>query len=261
MIDIHTHILPGIDDGAETLEESVAMAVVAAAGGTTAMVCTSHSGEWLEIGPQATMVAQMAPVQAAIGAAGVALHLWPGLEIFLTPETPAHLRAGRVWSLAGSRYLLVELPYEPWPPYAEQVLFQLQVDGYVPILAHPERYTAIQRDLGLMGRLAARGILGQVTAGAFAGRWGDTTRRTAVALTEQGLVQILASDAHSAAGHRRPDLDEGYRAVAALFDAPTAEFMAVTAPGLVLANADLAPDPHPAAPGRSLFGRLFGPRS
>src|SRR5438067_10602293 len=114
MIDIHTHILPGVDDGAETVAESLAMARRALAGGTTGMVCTSHSAEWFEIGPLAAMEQQVAALQEALDAADLALRLWPGMEIFLTPQTPRDLCAGRAWPLAGTQYALVEVPYEPW---------------------------------------------------------------------------------------------------------------------------------------------------
>ena len=104
MIDIHAHILPGVDDGAVDLAESLEMARQAVAGGTTELICTSHSAEWFEIGPLAVMQQQVATLQSAITAAGIPLKLWPGMEIFLTPHTPQHLAQGRAWTLAGSRY-------------------------------------------------------------------------------------------------------------------------------------------------------------
>src|SRR5437588_1952126 len=159
MIDIHSHILPGVDDGARTVEDSLEMARVALAEGTSGMICTSHSAEWFELGPLAKMESQVADLQAALSAANLPLQLWPGMEIFLTPQTPHHLQEGRAWSLAGSRYVLVEIPYEPWPAYTEQTLFELQVGGWSPILAHPERYVAIQRDPNILFRLVERGVL------------------------------------------------------------------------------------------------------
>src|SRR5690348_1564694 len=100
MIDIHSHILPAIDDGAETLEESLAMARLAVAGGVTDMICSSHSAELFEMGPQAALQERVDALQAAINAAGITLKVWPGMEIFLTPDTPRHLTEGRAWGLA-----------------------------------------------------------------------------------------------------------------------------------------------------------------
>ncbi len=259
MIDIHSHILPDVDDGAETLAESLEMAHQAVAGDTTDLVCTSHSAEWFEIGPLPVMQAQVDTLQAALDAAAIPLKLWAGMEIFLTPDTPRHLAEGRAWTLAGSRYVLVEVPYTPWPIYAEQTLFDLQLAGYTPILAHPERYTAIQHDPNLLYRLAERGILAQVTTGAFFGHFGEPTRRCAITLCEHGLVQILASDAHSPTNARRlPGLREGYDVLAALVGAAQAEDMATTVPGLILANTPVTPVPTPVGPPRSFFGRLRG---
>src|SRR5215213_2454797 len=161
MIDIHSHILPGVDDGAETMEESLAMARRALADGVTGMVCSSHSAELFEMGPLPVFEERVTALRAALDAARLPLRLWAGMEIFLTPQTPHHLAEGRAWTLAGTQYVLVEIPYEPWPPFTEQALFELQVAGYTPIFAHPERYVAIQRDPNLMYRLAERGILGQ----------------------------------------------------------------------------------------------------
>lgn len=262
MIDIHAHILPGVDDGAKTLEDSLAMARQAATDGTTDLICTSHSAEWFEIGRLSEMETHIRRVQDALDAAGVRLKLWPGMEIFLSPYTPRHLGEGRAWPLAGSHYVLVEVPYDPWPAYADQTLFQLQIDGYAPILAHPERYVAIQRDPNMMYRLAERGVLAQVTAGALAGHYGDPIRRCAVTLAEHGMVQFLASDAHTAATrHRSPILSEGYNVLAGLVGAEAAAAMATTLPGKVLAHEPISPDARPVEPPRSFFARLFGGRA
>ncbi|MGI8586864.1 MAG: tyrosine-protein phosphatase [Chloroflexia bacterium] len=256
MIDIHAHILPGVDDGPVDDAESLAMAALAVSGGTTDMICTSHSAEWFEIGPLPVMKGQIAALQSKLDAAGLGLRLYPGMEIFLTPETPRHLAEGRAWTLAGSRYVLVEIPYQPWPPYTEQTLFRLQVEGYTPVLAHPERYVAIQHDPDVMYRLAERGILGQVTTGAFEGHFGAATKRCAITLTERGLVQFLASDSHSATDHRRlPGLSVVHATLVRLIGAEAADAIASTLPARVLADEPITPDPKLAATGHSFFGR------
>src|SRR5438874_11782858 len=122
MIDIHSHILPGVDDGATGIEESLTMARLAVADGVTVMLTTSHSAEWLELGPQAKMLAQIESLQHAFDSEGVPLKLQPGLEIYLTLETPTELAQGHLWPLAGSRYLLVETTFQIWPPYVEKIL-------------------------------------------------------------------------------------------------------------------------------------------
>ena len=262
MIDIHSHILPAIDDGAETLEESLAMARLAVAGGVTDMICSSHSAELFELGPQAALQERVKILQAAVDAAAIPLRLWPGMEIFLTPETPRHLAAGRAWGLAGGRYVLVEVPYEPWPTYTEQTLFELQVAGYLPILAHPERDVAIQHDPNVLYRLVERGILAQVTTGAFDGHFGAATRRCAITLCEHGLVQILASDAHSAYDRRRlPGLSDGRRVLAGLVGEEQATAMTTTIPGDVLAGRPITSEPRATEVARPFLSRIFGGQS
>jgi protein-tyrosine phosphatase len=259
MIDTHSHILPGVDDGAANLGESLAMARFAVAEGVRGMLTTSHSAEWLARGRLPRMEAEVAVVQTALDAAAIPLRLWPGLEIYLTPETPAHLAAGRLWSLAGSRYVLVEVDFQPWPPFAESVLFQLQVAGWWPILAHPERYIPIQHDPTIMLRLAERGILGQVTALSLTGGNGPAVRDCALTLLEYGLAQILASDGHGVgAGRRQPTIAAGLAVAAERLGTEAAHALVTTAPQHILDNTPLIPDPRPLPPKQSFFSRLRG---
>lgn len=259
MIDIHTHILPGIDDGCSNLDESLAMARLAVAEGVHTMLATSHSAEWLQLGPLSLMETQVATLQAAITAAEIPLTVLPGLEVYMTPETPAHFAAGRVWTLAHSRYILVETDFGQWPPFLEQVMFELQVAGCIPILAHPERYSAIQRDPGLLYRLAERGVLAQVTGNALVGVLGTTIQQCALTLLEHGLVQIIASDGHGAAeGKRPPAVAAGLAVAAEHLGEDAARAMLTTVPQHILDNTPFAPDPRPIPPRRSFFSRLFG---
>src|SRR4051794_17336192 len=118
MIDIHAHIIPDLDDGPPDMETSIGMGIIAQQEGITAIVSTSHSTEAAAEGSDG-MRARLDEVRAAWNAAGLDIRLELGVEIYLRPDTVEDLREGRLWSLAGSRYVLVELPYQPWPPYAE----------------------------------------------------------------------------------------------------------------------------------------------
>ena len=256
MIDMHTHILPGIDDGAADVAESLAMARLMVSEGVHTALTTSHSAEWYQLGPLARMRTEVAALQGALDAAGISLTLRPGLEIFMTPETPADLATGRAWTLAGSRYILVEIPYQPWPAYAEQVLFELQVAGYTPILAHPERYVALHHDPNLMYTLAERGVLGQVTGEALVGGNGAAVRQCAITLLEHGLVQFIASDGHRAAT-RRPTVAAGLALASERIGAEAARAMLTTNPQHILDDQPLALNPRPVPQRRSFFSRLF----
>ncbi len=258
MIDIHTHIIPALDDGPPDMETSVGIGRLAASEGITAMISTSHSEEGAAVGYQG-MNKRLDEVRAAWGEEGLNIRLELGLEIFLQPSTPAELKSGRVWPLAGSKYVLVELPYQPWPAYAEPTLFDLQLEGYVPILAHPERYTAIQADPNLMYSLAERGVLAQVTAGALLGQQGDVARRCAEVLVRHNLVQILSSDTHGVTERKRtPALKAALGVVESLAGPDAAYAMVQTNPAAVLSDGSLVPDPVHVEPRKWGIGRLFG---
>ncbi len=260
MIEMHSHIIPNLDDGPPDMETSVAMGRVAAGEGTTAFIATSHSAESGAVGHEG-MQARLEEVREAWRAAGLDIRLELGVEIFLDFDTLEHLKSGRLWTLAGSQYVLVELSYSPWPAYAERALFDLQLAGYMPILAHPERYTAIQEDPNLLYRLADRGILAQVTSAALLGGHGQKIKKVADTLVEHGLVQFISSDAHSPTSERRmPLLREAVRAAAALIGEEAAVAMTTANPARILARAPLYPEPERVEAKRSLFGGLFGKR-
>lgn len=258
MIDIHTHIIPALDDGPPDMETSVAMGRIAAQEGIIAIISTSHSEECAAEG-HATMQRKLEQVRAAWAADGLDIRLELGVEIFLTPDTVSDLKSGKLWTLAGSNYVLVELPYQPWPAYAERLLFDLQLAGYIPILAHPERYTAIQTNPNLMYSLAERGVLGQVTAGALMGDHGATTKRSAETLVRYRLAQFLSSDSHGITVRKRmPILSQALEVVEAMIGAEAARALVVENPEHILSNKHIAPDPEPVPAQKWSIGRLFG---
>jgi protein-tyrosine phosphatase len=258
MIDIHTHVIPAVDDGPPDMETSLAMAAIAAAEGIETIIATSHSEECARIGA-AGMKARLDAVRAAWTSAGHNIRLEPGVEIYLTPGTAEDLRTGRLWPLAGSRYVLVELPYEPWPHYAEQALFDLQTAGYIPILAHPERYTAIQDRPALMYTLAERGVLAQVTARALTSRHSTVARRCAETLVRHNLVQFISSDSHGTTARKRtPSLREAVAAAELIAGPEMAHAMVTTNPAAILEDRPITPVPRPMEKDRSILERLFG---
>ena len=261
MIDMHSHILPGVDDGAVDMEDAIAMARIAAEDGTKVMFATSHSAEWFELGPLSLMQQQVDGLQQEIDKAGIDLKVVPGMEIFLSADTGADLKSGRAWTRGGARYILVELASENWPPNAEQVLFGIQMQGYIPILAHPERYTIIQRNTEFMYDLAERGVLGQVTGIALTGQQGNTIRNCAEALVQRRLVQFIASDSHDIGDRykRLPGLTAGVAAAAALIGEEAAQRMVTTAPQHILDKKPLATNAlPPEEKKKGFFQRMMG---
>lgn len=208
VIDMHAHILPSIDDGAANLDVSVEMLDAAAGMGFRTIVATPHLTEPLT---PAYAVAVREAFRQVEGHAGQReIELLTGFEVRLTPDLPLRLRQGEPVTLGQGRVVLVDLPFFDWPPNVETTLFEVQTAGFLPILAHPERYPTIQEDPALGARLAERGIALQVTIGSFSGVFGKQARRAAEELLALRAVHLVATDAHSA-GHRMAAVPEGLR--------------------------------------------------
>lgn len=199
VIDLHNHILPGVDDGAASLEESIAIARQFQEEGVVQIAATPHYDASRRTGPHAADVRRLvAEVQAGVSAAGIPLTIVPGQELYLTPDAVDLLVSDVVSPLGSGPYVLVELSLSApeKPAYLNDALFRLQVAGYKPILAHPERYAFVQRDPDEAEAILERGAELQLTAPAYLGERGRTVRRTAEKLLRLGLYSLASSDRH-----------------------------------------------------------------
>jgi len=204
MIDMHSHVLPGIDDGPGSAEGSLAMLRVAAAAGITTLMATPHvSGRYRN--DSHTIAAAAELLQAARGAAEPGVEVRLGAEVAVTriaeldPEELPGLRLG------DGPWLLVEPPFTEMVGGIENTIGDLHGLGYRVLLAHPERCPAFHRDPALLESLVDRGVLTSLTSGSLAGRFGSRARRLALALLDSGLAHNVASDAHDAV-HRPPSI-------------------------------------------------------
>lgn len=202
MIDIHLHILPGVDDGPETMQESLALAQMLVQEGIHCAIATPHYNDEFPRRSAREIQARVNDLQQELDRNAIPLRLLAGHEALIQPGLVEDIQAGRLATLNGSRYLLLELWNRTWIPETERVIFELRVSGIVPIIAHPERYRPIQQDPALLLTLLRQGALAQLTAGSLVGIQGNTVRRTAVTLVKKGLVHCIASDAHGM--HTRP---------------------------------------------------------
>ncbi len=202
MIDTHLHILPGVDDGPETIQESLALAQALVQEGIYAAIATPHYNDQFPRRSAAEVWARVYDLQQALDRHGIALRLFAGHEALIKPSLVEDIQAGRLATLNGSRFLLLELWNSTWLPETERVIFELRAAGFVPVIAHPERYRAIQKDPDRLAALVHQGVLAQLTAGSLAGVQGKTTRHCAELLLKKGLVHCIASDAHGL--HKRP---------------------------------------------------------
>lgn len=235
MIDLHCHLLPGIDDGSPDLATSLEMARIAVADGIEIVACTPHIYPGLYENDGPGILRGVATLQGLLGEHGIALQLVAGADAHLVPGMVEKVRGGAVPTLAGSRYLLLEPPHHVAPPGFEEAVFQLVAAGYVPVITHPERLTWIADHHASFTRLVRGGAWLQVTAGSLTGRFGAEARYWGERLLDEGAVHLLATDAHSPA-RRAPLLAEGRLAAEKWVGSEEATRLVIERPRAILDN-------------------------
>jgi protein-tyrosine phosphatase len=255
VIDLHCHVLPGIDDGPETLADSLALCRAAVAAGTRTIVATPHvSWDWPGVTSQ--VVAEgVERVNGALRAEGIDLEVRTGAEIAMTRVGDLAEEELMALRLGGGPYLLVECPYSPASAGFDGILHSITERGHRIVLAHPERCPAFLRDPAQLRSFVDAGMLTSITAGSYAGRFGRDVERFARRLLDEGLVHDIASDGHGA-GERRPPSIGPELAEAGFGE--SADWHARAVPLAILDGTPLppAPPPPPAPPKRGLLDRL-----
>lgn len=218
------------------------MARIAVADGIKLIACTPHiyPGLYENNGPD--ILRRVTELQAELDRAGIALKLTAGCDAHLTPTMVAELNSGHIPTLAGSRYFLFEPPHHVAPPRLEESVVATMDAGYMPIITHPERLSWIDSHYETMKRLAAAGAWMQLTAGSVTGRFGKRVQAWSERMLDEGLVHLLATDAHNLR-NRKPQMREAVDAVASRLGERAAMDMVVTRPRMVLENADPATGP------------------
>jgi protein-tyrosine phosphatase len=243
VIDLHCHVLAGIDDGPGTLEESVAVARDAAAGGTELLIATPHVSRHY-LNDAATIAGKVAELNTRLAAEGVAVEVRAGAEIAITRAAGLEPDELRRLSLGGGPWLLLEPPFRPNVSGLDILLRDLQRRGHRIVLAHPERCPAFQRDPQMLLSLVGEGVLTSITAGSLVGRFGGDVRRFAMDLVAERVVHNVASDAHDR-GARSPgiaaELDRSGLGV-------MSDWWTREVPAAILSGAELPPRPAVALP-------------
>jgi len=225
MIDLHNHLLPGIDDGAPDLDTALALARIAVADGITHLVCTPHIHPGRYDNTPATIQAAQQQFVAGLKAAGIPLQVATAAEVRFGAELMQGIANGSIPFLGqwqGKQVLLLEFPHGEIPFAAERMTDWLLQRGILPMIAHPERNKGIMRAPSRLKPFIEQGCLLQVTAGSVAGSFGPAAQAIAHDLLKQGLVTILASDAHNI-DYRPPILTEGLQQAAELVGEAKAE--------------------------------------
>ncbi len=263
MIDVHSHLLPGLDDGPRSWEEAIALCKLIAAEGVRVSVATPHLIDGVYENDSTRVRPLVEELQRRLQKAGVPLEVLPGAEVDFSSRRVA---AGdeTLPTLGRSRAVLLEMPVAVVPPAIDETIFSLRARGMVPVIAHPERNELLQEQPQMAGRWTQTGALLQLDADSLLGLWGRRTKRCAEALLALGLAHMLATDAHSC--DRRPPRLREALARATEVVGPDARKLVEDAPAALLAGRTVVP-PAGRAPSTgssrsgartSLLGRLFG---
>ncbi|TGB01713.1 tyrosine-protein phosphatase [Halobacillus salinus] len=197
MIDIHSHLLPGVDDGSETFNESIEMAKKALEDGIDTIVATPHHRNELYDNYKNDIKLQVSELNRKLKEENVPVKVLPGQEIHLHGELMTGIKEDEIISLGGdSNFLLIEFPTSHVPRYANQMLYDLQIEGYRPIIAHPERNQEILEQPDVLYSLVKKGAFAQVNAGSLCGDHGSKVKKLSYQLIEHNLAHLVASDAH-----------------------------------------------------------------
>lgn len=248
MIDLHSHILFGLDDGASELDISIEMARIAVADGITHMVCTPHVQEGVYPNDWTTIRPAIEILQQALRELGIPLTLYCGAEAHLAWDLPDRLVRGEIPTLNGSRYFLLELPQLVVPPRLQDFILRLKDAGFIPVITHPERLSWAGRRPELLRKIAELGCPLQLTADSFLGRFGMTAQEQATRFVDAGLNVFVASDAHSTRT-RPPRMSPAMKLVSSRWGEETALRMFVEIPQIILSD-EMLPEGtrHPIVP-------------
>ena len=249
-VDLHSHLLPGFDDGAENWDVSLEMLRQGAADGITEAVCTPHILSKNDFGKQQEVLTLFEQLKARASEAGIVIKLHLGSELYIQPDLELDTPIATLGQ--NGRYFLVEFPMNGIPEFAAQRFFDMMMDNKVPIIAHPERNMGILKNPDSAADLVRRGALLQLNAGSLLGVFGQTVKAVAMQLVEADMVHIVSSDAHDL--NSRPlKLREAYEFVKDTWGVNHADLFFIENPLKVLKGEDIEiAEPKPVSPAEKL---------
>jgi len=212
MIDIHCHILPSLDDGAQTFEESLEMAKVAVNEGITKIVATPHHHTSRFINPKSVVCAKVEQLNGRLRQEDIPVEILPGQEVRLFGELVKEYENQMIMPVNASPYVLLEFPANHVPRYTDQLFYEMQLAGLIPVIVHPERNSQIVEQPEKLYKLIEKGALSQITAASVAGYFGKKIQRFSLELIEANLTHVVASDAHNTA-NRSFKMEEAYHRI------------------------------------------------
>lgn len=210
MIDIHSHILPKIDDGAMDLEVSVEMAKLYLKNGYDKVIATPHFFDVMNSKSKEEVLNAKNKLEKRLAEKGIELEILLGNEIYFSYDVLKNIEKENAHKLNNSNYILLEFPSTDIPSYTDEVIFSLQLKGYTPIIAHPERNSKILNNPNILYDLVERGVLGQLNLHSLMGLYGHRSMELAELLIRNNLVHFAATDSHSN-GRRSPEVDKALK--------------------------------------------------
>lgn len=213
MIDLHCHILPGVDDGAQTLEDSLAMAEKAISQGITHILCTPHHNNGKYKNPKQSVIPRVAQLQEELDQRQLPLTVLEGQEVRITGDLLEDMSRDEIlFTDLEDTYILIEFPTMDIPAYTEQLFFELRGLGKIPVIVHPERNAKFREDPNRLIPFLDMGVLAQLTAPSYVGTFGKSIQKTAKQMVKHNMVQMVASDAHGV-NKRNFYLKEAYEGI------------------------------------------------
>jgi protein-tyrosine phosphatase len=245
MYDLHCHILPGIDDGPDSLDQALEMCRIAAKDGIRGIVATPHHANGIYTNTRDDVLEGVATLNQALGSAQIDLTIYPGTEVHFHAGIPGKIQKKEICTYDDARhYVLIELPVQMVPQGIKEAIFELRLLGITPIIAHPERNLAVQDDIRVLVELVHMGALCQVTAQSVLGAFGLQAEKTARRLFQTRLAHVIASDAHSQ-NARPPKISEAMRVLTTLLKNDPALCTYVQNISPLIAQGKKAPEPPP----------------
>lgn len=238
MIDIHSHIVPGIDDGARDVAISLEMARIAVGDGITHMVCTPHITPGIYDNDSDIILRKIADLKIVLAENEIPLELFNGADVHVSPDIAQKITARKVPTINNSRYFLLEPSHHVLSPNICQLVKNLMAEGFYPVLTHPERLSWIERHYDIIVELDNLGIIMQITAASLTGRFGKRPTYWSQRMLDEGRIDILATDAHNTSS-RPPVLSKARDMVAHQFDENYANMMVFDRPSAILTNQDV----------------------
>ena len=240
MWDFHSHILPNIDDGAKDSNETIKMAKIAVQEGIHTMVATPHYIPFDHEVHRDEILESIEKTNKALEEENIPIKILSGMEVFADWEILKRIDQGQILTINDTRYILIELPMHDIPDYIDDLFFEIEVRGLLPILAHPERNKKIQNDPNILNEWIEKGVLTQINTGSLMGILGQASQETAEIFLKHNMVHLLGTDAHTS-GRRSPRIKEAIDIIKELLTPVQCKLILEEYPKQILANEIVTP--------------------